>query len=511
MSRLPRLFACFFLVFFGVVFLYSAENRYALIIGNGNYRDRTIPNLTNPVNDATDVASALKGMGFSVTLKTNLNLRDMITTIRDFTADLRKSPETEGFFWFAGHGLSIKGIHYLLPVDVDPSDDSIMARGSFSVDELMEEIEATLNRTNLIVIDACRNNVLPGGSRSVAGRGLAVLSRDDYRIKGNKIVYSTMAGKTASDGEDSNRNSPFAQAFLSRMNSPEIFDDVFLDIANETLRLTHGEQEPYSMGSFAVKSYTLNPQGIAASAPAAKAPEQTNTASVESTRANPDIPRSKEPSPDFVLDGKRVMSLSIAPSLNGGTFSDDGGFGVGVTFAFYEKYRSYGEMFFLPNSFFVSVEYVKNSREIDSSMLYTDAFLLEFPAGNCRQLINGAIFGVGAQWKLRLGRSQRFITNFGVSLVFFTVNSDIQYEEVSVPGLEYNTGFQPGIGVSGAFGFRISPMISLDLGVAWKMDFVGKDFAYTETDYLTYYIEYSAKAIHPYTFGGFLGLSFWWP
>ncbi|MDR1249531.1 MAG: caspase family protein [Treponema sp.] len=127
----------------------------------------------------------------------------------------------------------------------------------------MEEIEKASNKTNLIVIDiidACRNRLLPGNSsrsRSIGSRGLSVLSINDARIKGNKIVYSTAAGKTAADGAAGSRNSPFAEAFLRHINSPQTFDDAFIDISQETMRLTRGEQEPYSMGTFAVKSCSL--------------------------------------------------------------------------------------------------------------------------------------------------------------------------------------------------------------------------------------------------------------
>ena len=292
MTRNLSFFLCSFIIFlFAAGFVFSAENRHALVIGNENYRDQNIASLTNPVNDATDVAAALGKIGYNVTLKTNIGLKEMMSSIRDFAVALKRAPENEGFFWFAGHGLSVRGVHYMLPVDVDAEDDSIIARGSYSVDDLMEELENARNRTNLIVIDACRNALLPGasGSRSLGTRGLAVLSRDDYRIMGNKIVYSTMAGRTALDGTPGSRNSPFAQAFISHINSPETFDDVFLDIANETMRLTRGDQEPYSMGAFAVKSYSLNPQAVqTVQTPQTVQPVQSAQAAARPTA--PDIP-----------------------------------------------------------------------------------------------------------------------------------------------------------------------------------------------------------------------------
>ena len=529
MPRAFRVLTCFFLVFFGASLVFAADNRFALVIGNGTYKDKTIPNLSNPVNDATDMAAALKGVGYNVTLKTNIGLREMINVVKDFSTNLMRSPSNEGFFWFAGHGISIKGIHYMLPVDVDPSDDSILARGSFSVDDLMDQIEAARNKTNLIVIDACRNNVVPG-SRSIGGRGLAVLSLDDYRIKGNKIVYSTMAGKTAADGVPGSRNSPFARAFLNNLKNPEIFDDVFLDIANETLRLTKGEQEPYSMGTFAVKSYSINPQGVsapppapAAAPPVATPPAATPAAAPPAAAAAPSkapetttVTQAKAPSSqgttEFILDGKKVLSLSIAPLFYGSTFEGKG-FGLGAAFTFYEKYRNYGELFFLPNSFYASVDFLSDTHTIKPTLVLT------VPLQDGREVFSGGIFGIGSLWKIRLEQSQRFIANFGLSLEFFVGTIELfsdDYDSKNAVSAS-DASFAPGFGLHGGLSFRFTRLISLDFGLVWKYAFAGKDptvpvdWVSNVGAYLYTTNEPFAKGIHPYTFSGNLGVTFWWP
>jgi len=334
MQRLSRFIAVFFLVFVGTGFLFAANNRYALVIGNGNYRNKSIATLANPVNDATDMAAALRDLGYNVTLKTNIGLREMLDAVQDFSFNLKRSNENEGFFWFAGHGLSVKGIHYMLPVDVDPVNDNIIARGAYSVDDLMDEIGSARNKTNLIVIDACRNTLLPGGNRSVGGRGLTVLASDDYRITGNKVVYSTMAGRTASDGVPGSRNSPFARAFISNIKKPEAFDDVFLDIANETMRLTQGEQQPYSMGSFAVKSYTLNPlppAPLPALAVAPAAAEAAPSPAPVSSQSQPDQTEGhffRQDGP-WTLGGRLGMAFGFNSSSDLGSAARDAMAGLG--------------------------------------------------------------------------------------------------------------------------------------------------------------------------------------
>ncbi|MDR0585948.1 MAG: caspase family protein [Treponema sp.] len=236
-----------------------AANRYALVIGNNDYR--SIPKLTNPVNDADAVAANLRELGYEVVLKTNLDIAAMDHEIDSFFTKLKGSEESEGFFWFAGHGLSVEEKQHLLGIDVDPGSNRTISRGAYTVDELVEKFRQIKNKSNLIVIDACRNVALPG-NRALGSRGLSVIS--DVGIRGNKIIYSTMAGKTASDGQAGAKNSPFAQAFLTNMKAEKSFENVFISIARETQRLTGGEQEPYALGYFSVEDYSINPKFSAA-------------------------------------------------------------------------------------------------------------------------------------------------------------------------------------------------------------------------------------------------------
>ena len=509
-----------FVLLFSVGAVFSADNRYALVIGNGIYQDRSISALTNPVNDATDMAAVLKEIGYDVTLKTNIGLRDMMTAVEDFSFNLRRSPDSEGFFWFAGHGLSVRGIHYMLPVDVDPANDNIIARGSYSVDDLMEEIGNARNKTNLIVIDACRNTLLPGGgSRAVGTRGLAVLAADDYRVAGNKVVYSTMAGRTAADGVPGSRNSPFAQAFITNIKNPESFDDVFLDIANETMRLTRGDQQPYAMGSFAVKSYALNPLPPAPP-PAATAVAPTETAAPIIIIQEVPVARPRAEPTVFTLDGKKVMSVSGAPSFSGYTAGNELGgaqaalsFGVGLTFTFYEHYGDYGEFFFIPNSFFVSAEYVNDTRQIKA-----DKMPMTVNQGQLN--VSGFAWSLGTQWKIRLGGTQRNILRFGPSLVFFTVNENIYLTDSALftdkrRGIwSDNLNFTPGFGISAGFSFRLTQLISLDFGLAYKMAFPQEKAVRFQwyDNLLVHHDElFTGESTSPYFTSGNLGVTFWWP
>src|SRR6185295_14267876 len=91
-----------------------AQDRMALVIGNSAYKNSP---LANPVNDASDFAAALRGMGFQVIARNNASQAEMRNAVRDFGNQLRRAQV--GLFYFAGHGLQIAGNNYIVPVNAD--------------------------------------------------------------------------------------------------------------------------------------------------------------------------------------------------------------------------------------------------------------------------------------------------------------------------------------------------------------------------------------------------------
>jgi len=253
----------FCIVLFLVVNFYvTAQNRFALVIGIGNYT--SIEKLVNPVNDATDVASKLRSLGYQVELKINISMIEMDRAINDYIQRLAQNKNNEGFFWFAGHGVQIDGENFLLPVNVDSTDDSSVRYSSYPVDRLITAFERTAqNKVNIVVLDACRNNPfrslppVPGRKRSLS-RGLTVLHQLPPDLF---VIYSTAAGDVAADGAAGKRNSPFAESFMRNMESNDDISIVIRNITRETLRLTDNKQRPYQEGSIiSLDYYSLNPR-----------------------------------------------------------------------------------------------------------------------------------------------------------------------------------------------------------------------------------------------------------
>ncbi|GHT82848.1 hypothetical protein FACS1894137_02560 [Spirochaetia bacterium] len=247
----------FFLATLGA--MAQPNNRFALIIGNSDYRN--IEKLPNTVNDAQDIAASLKRLGWDVDQRSNLGNLDMGRAITGFMQKLRANGDNEGFFWYAGHGVEIEGENYLLPVDIADEEDAALY-SSTRLNVLLSQFEGTAgNKVNVVIIDACRNNPFkrtPTGKRGEdRSRGLANVEHPQDMF----LMYSTAPGETANDGKGK-RNSPFAEAFLKHIANKESLVQMAARVVGETRQLTKGEQRPYHGGSFSIPDYSLAVSGV---------------------------------------------------------------------------------------------------------------------------------------------------------------------------------------------------------------------------------------------------------
>jgi uncharacterized caspase-like protein len=219
-----------------------AQGRVALVIGNGAYRAGAA--LANPAADAQDLAAALRGMGFTVTLLLDGGLSAMEQALIRFRDDLAARPGAVGLFYFAGHGIQSQGVNYLLPVDQDVRSEQMLKRVAVSVQDVMAYMEEGRARVNLVFLDACRTNPFASQFRS-AVRGLAVTGAAPPETL---VVYSTAAGDVAEDG--TGRNSPFMRALLGRIGTPGVDVEVMLrDVTRDVQGATSSRQTPYRYSS----------------------------------------------------------------------------------------------------------------------------------------------------------------------------------------------------------------------------------------------------------------------
>lgn len=191
----------------------SDTKRLAIVIGNGNYQYS--PPLTNPVNDARSMRSALQGLGFEVFEYENLNQSQMKMAIDNFGTKLKDY--STGLFFYAGHGLQSKGSNYLIPVDANIHSEQQIEYDCVQADRVLGYMEAAGSKINIVILDACRNNPFERSwSRAMDGSGLAFMNAPT----GSLIAYSTSPGRTASDG--SGENGLYTSCLLENLKTPDI-------------------------------------------------------------------------------------------------------------------------------------------------------------------------------------------------------------------------------------------------------------------------------------------------
>jgi len=230
----------------------QAAKRVALVIGNSAYKHTG--ELANPRNDATDVAGALKAHGFQVITGLDLDKAALDNKIRDFAVALQGADV--GLFFYAGHGLQVSGQNYLVPIDAQLTTASALDFEMVSLTRVHRIMESEA-QTNILIIDACRDNPLARnlaramGTRSLEiGRGLAAVESG----VGTLISFSTQPGNVALDG--SGRNSPFAGALTRHMSSSsDDLSTLLIKVRNDVIAETRRRQVPWEHSALTGQFY----------------------------------------------------------------------------------------------------------------------------------------------------------------------------------------------------------------------------------------------------------------
>ena len=229
-----------------------AAGRVALVLGNSTYAH--IGRLPNPGNDAADMAAALRRLGFEVTTTLDADRGELNDALRAFT---RQSAGADvSLVFYAGHGIEMDGVNYLVPVDARLERDVDVRFEAVALDDVL--VSTTGASLRLVVLDACRNNPLArsmqrtGASRSVSRGSFGDL---DESLLGNEtlVAYAAAAGTTAADG--TGRNSPYTSALLAYLEEPVELLTLFRQVRAQVLATTNGEQRPHEYQSLLGEHY----------------------------------------------------------------------------------------------------------------------------------------------------------------------------------------------------------------------------------------------------------------
>jgi hypothetical protein len=274
----------------------QAQQKYALVIGNGAYTG--ITRLSNPVNDAADISAALRGLGFTVDQVTNAGRVQMEEAVTRLKNRLNAARGSYGFFFYAGHGVQSGGENYLIPVDANIPSEAYLRDRSVSMQAVLDELNAAGNTLNIVVLDACRDN--PFGWRRSGSRGLQVVNAQPAD---SIIVYATSAGSTAADG--TGRNGLFTTHLLNNLKKPGLsVRDVFDQAGADVRRASGGSQIPAIYSQFFDVAYLgTGPVAVVPSPAPAPSPQPAPT-----PRPTPVTPAVVPPQPTPVADMSAVWT-----------------------------------------------------------------------------------------------------------------------------------------------------------------------------------------------------------
>jgi hypothetical protein len=221
----------------------QAEKRVALVIGNSHYKNVTP--LANPVNDAKLMAETLRALGFVIvggSAQLDLDKTQFDGVVQGFSDQIQGADV--GLFYYAGHGLQVRGQNYLVPVGANPARETDVDFQMVDTALVLRQMEGAGTKLNIVILDACRNNPFGGrGLRATEG-GLAQMRAPE----GTLISYATQPGNVARDG--ANGNSPYTSALADAIRKPgrDIFQ-TFNAVGLAVKEATGGVQQPWVSSS----------------------------------------------------------------------------------------------------------------------------------------------------------------------------------------------------------------------------------------------------------------------
>jgi len=223
----------------------EAQLRLALVIGISDYE--TAP-LKNPVNDARAMSKALQASGFEVLLKENLTQQQFISALGEFGDRLRDKGGV-GLFYYAGHGVQLKGINYLIPRDAKiDSEDEVRYR-AIDANQVLEKMAEASNQFNLVILDACRDNPFSRSFRSKQ-TGLAQMDAPS----GTLIAFATAPGAVAFDG--TGVNGVYTKHLLRNLGIPGLPIELVLKRVREGVSKETGQKQiPWESSSLLGEFY----------------------------------------------------------------------------------------------------------------------------------------------------------------------------------------------------------------------------------------------------------------
>jgi len=212
----------------------ASSSRVALVIGNGRYPDASAP-LTQPINDARAITTALRDDGFEVEVVEDGTKEDMRRAIDRLKAKVHR--DTVVMLFYSGYGIQAGRESYMIPVDAAIWKEGDVRRQGTSVEAVLDALKDRGARASLVVLDASRRNPFERRFRTYS-RGLGAIDAPQNAL----ILSSATPGKVLDDPKG--QNSVLVGELLNQLGKSPSAEAVFTRTRNAIARSSDGEQVP---------------------------------------------------------------------------------------------------------------------------------------------------------------------------------------------------------------------------------------------------------------------------
>jgi uncharacterized caspase-like protein len=215
-----------------------AETRFALVIGNSDYKTGS---LATPANDAGLVADALTAAGFTVTGAADLDQPTLRQTLSEFIEQVAAAgPDAVALVYLSGYGLQFNGDNYFVPVDADIQSPVDVPLQAIRVADFMQPLAALPAQVKIVILDAARENPFARAGGQPLASGLALVDP----IPGVAIAYNAAPGTVGPN--EPGPYGAYATALTEMIATGGLsLDDIFARVRLRVSDLTQGAEIPW--------------------------------------------------------------------------------------------------------------------------------------------------------------------------------------------------------------------------------------------------------------------------
>ena len=232
----------------------AAEKRIALVMGVWDYDSPGLQDLPGIEDDVNRFSERIKQLGFEVTVAKNPGIKEAKAAVDAFGERL-KEPDAVGLFYFSGHGGEFEGANYLIPKTAVIGASSDLDSEALNSKRLLNKMEASGAKVNLVFLDCCRNEFSKTKSAASSPGGMAAMS-----ARGTFIGFATASAKEANASSD---GSIYTNALLNHMGERGLsITDMHTKVTGEVSRATEElgvPQTPFQYSGLSSLFYFVPP------------------------------------------------------------------------------------------------------------------------------------------------------------------------------------------------------------------------------------------------------------